>query len=182
MSFESVNCWVCNDTATTCPETHGISAGHTSAQIYCLRAQGWQKAKSSRYWYCPSHICYVQHPPNHDLCKWYCDPDCWARHICGEPPQPAPGASAAPGSSGEGRKWNQHEATANSLVGSLIAQMRQDIIAGMNAKDRAQKFKTFYMTRLHPDKWGGWNDMSSVMTEVFKRLKSEEAKYLDGTM
>ena len=60
--------------------------------------------------------------------------------------------------------------------------MRQDIIAGMNATDCAQKFKTFYMTRLHPDKWGGWNDMSSVMTEVFKRLKSEEAKYLDGTM
>ena len=60
--------------------------------------------------------------------------------------------------------------------------MRHDIIAGMNAKDRAQKFKTFYTTRLHPDKWRGWNDMSSIMTEVFKRLKSEEAKYLDGTM
>ena len=70
----------------------------------------------------------------------------------------------------------------NSLVGSLIAQMRQDIIAGMNAKDRAQKFKTFYMTESYPDRWGGWNDMSSVMIEVFKRLKSEEAKYLDGTM
>jgi hypothetical protein len=42
----------CPEKVIACPETHNDS----SAVVYCLRAQGWCKAKRSKYVYCPQHV------------------------------------------------------------------------------------------------------------------------------
>ena len=57
--------------------------------------------------------------------------------------------------------------------------MQQDIIKGVNTQ---QNFRTFYAARLHPDKWSNWDEMTCIMTEVFKQLKNKEAYYLAGNI
>ena len=86
--------------------------------------------------------------------------------------------------------WLQHQdpplpvgeiarkATIDYLVLSLLAQMQQDI-KGANTQ---HKFRTFYEARLHPDKWSNWDEMTCIMTEVFKQLKNKEAYYLAGNI
>ena len=80
----------CTARTTTCPETHGSTAGHTSMQAYCLRAQGWRKARSSSYYYCTQH----GWGPD-DSREEYTHATCWRRHFHGEPPPPRQGAAAA---------------------------------------------------------------------------------------
>ena len=50
--------------------------------------------------------------------------------------------------------------------------MQQDIVEGANTQ---QKFITYYEARLHPDKWSNWDEMTCIVTEVFKHLKNNEA-------
>ena len=87
--------------------------------------------------------------------------------------------STAPGSSSSSEELNARKATIDYLVRSLLAQMQQDIIEGLNTR---QKFMTFYAAKLHPDKWSNWDEMTCIMTEVFKQLKNKEAYYLAGNI
>ena len=62
----------CEATCSSCPETHGDK----SLEVYCMRAQGLLKARSSSNYYCPLHrYCDSQH--NQELT----DADCWNRHL-----------------------------------------------------------------------------------------------------
>ena len=81
----------CAAVTITCPETDGDSAPQLSAQTYCLRAQGWLRARNSKYYYCPQHrweLPAASEERTHSAC--------WRRHR-GESTLAATTASASAG-------------------------------------------------------------------------------------
>ena len=81
-TLNSVQCAFCGIETATCTETRD----DYHSQVYCLRAQGWLKAKKTENYYCPTHRCGEE---AYD--KEWTIRDCWNRHR-GEfhPPRPSP--------------------------------------------------------------------------------------------
>ena len=62
----------------------------------------------------------------------------------------------------------------------LRTQLRADVTQGVPQAARIGKLRSFYKSRLDPESWLGWPEMSDAMTELAAELEMLETSYVEG--